>query len=197
MLVGANELKSSIGDREISVTLPEVGVGTAGSDKAVGVTVSYTEEFIDLCRDLFNSPTSLSETVSLSVAVAVSEQDSSTYNDTRYTKLETLADILLTTPHPSSSTSPSTPSSSSSLEERFHLSLSNSSKSWVALLTAKIFLCCVCDHQTAYKWVRRALTLVAPRSHPDSNKTRRRSGGRMSVDKCLPRIEVSLTLMRK
>ena len=97
----------------------------------------------------------------------------------------------------------STTTSTTSPSDMFSLPLSGSLKSWIALLTAKTLLCTLGDHQGAYHWVRRALAFAAPRplpgalprAHPVVADGTMKScagitRGSMSVDRCLPRLEV-------
>ena len=75
-------------------------------------------------------------------------------------------------------------------KEDFSFPLSSSLKSWISLLTAKTLLCVAQDHQNAYKWVRKALSYSTPKSIPDIRKSKSKYGGCLSVDRCLPRVEV-------
>ena len=85
-------------------------------------------------------------------------------------------------------------------------------KAWVALLCTKTILYVTGDHQRAYKWVRKALSfLIPPRSSTStstsnstsaSSSTRSTSanvtwefGSCLAVDRCLPKLEVSKTIL--
>jgi hypothetical protein len=88
----------------------------------------------------------------------------------------------------SSAVQPSCQQSSPALQ----FALSPALKAWIALLAAKISLCVYSEHQRAYRWVRRALSFVVPRSS-DAPKLGGMGGegaSCLAVDRCLPRLEV-------
>lgn len=81
-------------------------------------------------------------------------------------------------------------------------------KAWVALLSTKTILYVTGDHQRAYKWVRRALSfLIPPRSssstssptstRPASTNVIGEGGSCLSVDRCLPKLEVRNIILTK
>jgi hypothetical protein len=101
-------------------------------------------------------------------------------------EFESDAESLLS-PDPSAVQS-SSPQSSPVLQ----FGLSPALKAWIALLAAKISLCVFNEHQRAYKWVRRALSYVVPRSSdaPKLGGMGSEGASCLAVDRCLPRLEV-------
>ena len=102
------------------------------------------------------------------------------------TEFELKAENLLS---PSSSAvQPSSAQSSPVLQ----YALSPALKAWIALLAAKTSLCVYSEHQSAYKWVRRALSYVVPRSSdaPRLGGMGGEGASCLAIDRCLPRLEV-------
>jgi hypothetical protein len=103
-----------------------------------------------------------------------------------------------------SSSSRSNPSPSPNTTSSY---LTPAMKAWVALLCTKTILYVTGDHQRAYKWVRRALSFLIPRSSsstssPSSSSTRPAStniigevGSCLAVDRCMPKLEVRNTIL--